>query len=188
MSTLPRVGPRSAHRPAPAELASELNTARELDAAGELSTVDAMAEISFLVQEALERRAGGRGFSLVQTRLLGVLRDRRPTINELADLLGLDKSSVSGLVDRAERRGLLKRTRSAVDRRSVLVELSEDGRALVGEVAAQFEADIAAMLEPLTPTERAALTSLVSRVLLVQAGERRRRRSRRSSAVTADGA
>jgi DNA-binding MarR family transcriptional regulator len=165
------VGPRSAQPSALAALAAELNTA------GELSMVDAMAQISFLVQEALERRAGERGFSLVQTRLLGVLRDRRPTINELAILLGLDKSSVSGLVDRAERRGLVRRTPSAVDRRSVLVELTEDGRALVGEVAAQFEADIAAMLEPLTPTERAALTSLVSHVLLAQTAGRRRRRS-----------
>lgn len=131
-----------------------------------------MAQISFLVQETLERRAGERGFSLVQTRLLGVLRDRRPTINELANLLGLDKSSASGLVDRAERRGLVMRTPSAVDRRSVLVELAEDGRTLVGEVAAQFEADIAAMLEPLTPTERSALTDLLSHVLLTHAASR----------------
>lgn len=135
----------------------------------ELSTVDALAQISFLIQGALERRANERGFSLMQTRLLGVLRDRRPTINELAALLELDKSSVSGLVDRAERRGLVRRIPSTVDRRSVLVDLTKDGRTLVREVAAQFEADIAALLEPLTPSDRAALTGLVSQVLVAHA-------------------
>jgi DNA-binding MarR family transcriptional regulator len=131
-----------------------------------LSTVDALAQISFLIQGALERRAGEHGFSLIQTRLLGVLRDRRPTINELAVLLGLDKSSVSGLVDRAERRDLVRRIPSTVDRRSVLVALTKDGRALANEVAMQFGTDVAAMLEPLTTADRAALTGLLSRVLV----------------------
>ncbi|HTZ64807.1 MAG TPA: MarR family transcriptional regulator [Solirubrobacteraceae bacterium] len=135
----------------------------------ELSTVDALAQLSFLVQGALERRASERGFSLIQTRLLGVLRDRRPAINELAMLLGLDKSSVSGLVDRAESRGLVRRIPSTVDRRSVLVDLTEDGRTLVREVAARFEDDIATLLEPLAPPDRASLTGLLSRVLVTHA-------------------
>jgi MarR family transcriptional regulator, lower aerobic nicotinate degradation pathway regulator len=151
---------RSAHLPAPAEPATEL------------STVDALAQISFLVQGALERRAGEHGFSLVQTRLLGVLRDRQPTINDLAKLLGLDKSSVSGLVDRAERRGVVQRTPSPVDRRSVLVTLTKEGRALASEVSARFGADIDAMLDVLTPSDRAALTSLLGRVLVAHAADR----------------
>ena len=46
-----------------------------------------------------------------------MLRDRTPAMNELARLLGLDKSSISGLVDRAERRGLVIRIPSAEDKR-----------------------------------------------------------------------
>ena len=75
--------------------------------APELDDVDALAQISFLVQGTLERRAGEHGLSLIRRRLLGILRDRTPTMNELARLLGLDKSSTSGLVDRAQRRGLV---------------------------------------------------------------------------------
>lgn len=149
---------RSAHSPAP-----------DASLKDELSTVDALVQASFLIQGTLERRAGEHGFSLIQTRLLGVLRDRRPTINELARLLELDKSSVSGLVDRAERRGLVQRVPSTVDRRSVQVGLTADGRALVSQFSRHFEADIAAMLDPLKPAERAALRSLLSRVLVVHA-------------------
>jgi DNA-binding MarR family transcriptional regulator len=151
--------PRSAHSP-------------DASSAGELSTVDALAQTSFLVQGMLERRAGEHGFSLIQTRLLGVLRDREPTINGLARLLELDKSSVSGLVDRAERRGLVERRPSTVDRRSVLVGLTAEGRALAGEVSRRFEADIEAVLDPLTPAERSALRSMLSHVLLVDAATR----------------
>src|SRR4051794_40437556 len=127
-----------------------------------LGPVDGLAQLSFLVLGTLERRAAEHDVSLVQTRLLGVLRDRRPTMQELAKLLGLDKSSVSGLVDRAERRGLVARVPSAADRRSVLVSLTDEGRALAAQVQAGFEADVTAMLDRLTPADQASLSRLVA--------------------------
>jgi DNA-binding MarR family transcriptional regulator len=138
----------------------------------ELSTTDALAQASFLIQATLERRAAERGFSLIQTRLLGVLRDREPTINQLAELLGLDKSSVSGLVDRAEKRGLVTRRPSPTDRRSVQVVLSEAGTRHIAEVAAGFTRDLTELLEPLAAEDRRTLTTLLSRVLVSQAAGR----------------
>src|ERR1700761_6257435 len=116
---------------------------------GQLSPVDGLAQLSFVIQGMLERRAAGHHLSLAQVRLLGVLRDRTPSMNELARILGLDKSSVTGLVDRAERRGLVRRAQSPEDRRSVLVSLTDNGRALVVAASAQFEADLTALLDPL---------------------------------------
>ncbi len=134
--------------------------------AAELDPVDAIAQMSFLVQGALERQAGAEGLSLIQTRLLGVLRDRKPTVNELARLLGLEKSSASGLIDRAERRGLVRRLPSQVDRRSVRVALTDAGRELVGSVAARFGQDMKAILDPLSPEDQVALTRTLSEVLI----------------------
>lgn len=135
----------------------------------ELTPVDGLAQLSFEVHGLLERRAAERDLSIIQTRLLGVLRDRRPTMNELARHLGLDKSSVTGLVDRAERRGLVARTPSTRDRRAVLVELTDHGRALAAEVAGRFESDVTGLLEALPGAERDALSALVSRVLVAHA-------------------
>jgi MarR family transcriptional regulator, lower aerobic nicotinate degradation pathway regulator len=137
----------------------------------ELSTVDGLAQLSFLVYGTLERLVAEYDASIVQTRLLGVLRDRRPTMQELARLLALEKSSVTGLVDRAERRGLVIRVSSCTDRRAVLVELTEQGRSLVGRVASRFERDVAEMLDSLSERERATLSGLVSRVLVAHARE-----------------
>lgn len=135
----------------------------------QLSSVDALAQLSFVVHGALEQRAAQNDVSIAQTRLLGVLRDRTPTMNELAKLLGLDKSSVTGLVDRAERRGLVARAQSTGDRRSVLVQLTSHGRSLVAQVARQFEADVAGLLDCLAPADRDTLSALVSHVLTAHA-------------------
>src|SRR5580700_43407 len=90
-----------------------------------LSPADGLAQLSFLIHGILERRAREHDLSIIQIRLLGVLRDRTPTMNELARYLDLDKSSVTGLVDRAQRRGLVVRVPSATDRRAVLVSLTD---------------------------------------------------------------
>jgi DNA-binding MarR family transcriptional regulator len=138
----------------------------------ELSLVDGLAQLSFLIHGTLERRASERQLSMIQTRLLGVLRDRRPSMNELARLLELDKSSVTGLVDRAHRRGLVERAPSPEDRRAVLVSLTDAGRSHVSQVAAEFASDVTAMLDGVSATDRAALSRLVSRVLVAHADER----------------
>ncbi len=141
-------------------------------AAGELRAVDGLAQLSFLIQNALARRAAEHGLSLIQTRLLGVLRDRKPTMNELAKLLELDKSSITGLIDRAERRGLVERAPSVADRRAVLVGLTDQGRSLVSQVSTRFEADVATIASCLSTSESEALSQLVSRVLVAHATDR----------------
>ena len=137
----------------------------------QLSPVDGLAQLSFLVQGLLERRAAEHDLSIIQTRLLGVLRDRTPTMNELARFLGLDKSSVTGLVDRAERRGLVARVPSATDRRAVLVSLTDEGQSFVSQAAAAFEADVTALLSRLPPRESATLSRIVSRLLVTHASD-----------------
>jgi DNA-binding MarR family transcriptional regulator len=134
-----------------------------------LSIVDGLAQLTFLVHGALERRAADHDLSMVQLRLLGILRDREPSMNQLARLLGLDKSSVTGLVDRAERRGLVARRPSARDRRSMTVTLTDAGRSLVGAASAEFESDIAAIVGHLPARDRAALAAVVSRLLVAHA-------------------
>jgi MarR family transcriptional regulator, lower aerobic nicotinate degradation pathway regulator len=136
-----------------------------------LSPADGLAQLSFLIQDILERRAREHDLSVIQIRLLGILRDRRPTMNELARLLGLDKSSVTGLVDRAERRGLVARVPSAADRRSVLVSLTDHGRSLASDGTARFEADISLLLRHLPPADRETLSGLVSRLLVAHAAD-----------------
>lgn len=50
-------------------------------------------------------------------------------LNELSRALLLDKSAVTGLVDRLEGKGLVERRRTSPDRRAINVYLTEAGRA-----------------------------------------------------------
>ena len=136
---------------------------------GRLDIVDGLAQLAFVVHGTLERRAAEHDLSMTQTRLLGVLRDREPTMNELARLLGLDKSSVTGLVDRAETPRPGVRIPSAEDERAVLVALTDQGRSLVTQAATRFAADLTAMLDPLPPSDRDTLTAIVSQLLVAHA-------------------
>ena len=100
--------------------------------------VDALVQTSFLVMGVLTRVAAEHELSLTQLRVLGLLRDRRPRMAQLAAYLGLDKSSVSGLVERAERRGLVERVPSRDDARATEVAITAAGRRLAAQGAEQI--------------------------------------------------
>jgi MarR family transcriptional regulator, lower aerobic nicotinate degradation pathway regulator len=138
----------------------------------QLTTVDALAQLSFLVHGALTEVAGEHDLSVVQARLLGVLRDREPTMGELGRFLGLDKSSISGLVDRAERRGLVRRAAATGDRRSVRVTLTDHGRTLIETAEAAFGKRVDAYVESLPAGDRERLTQLATRVVAADAERR----------------
>jgi DNA-binding MarR family transcriptional regulator len=120
---------------------------------------------SFTVIALLSRVAAEHDLSLTQLRVLAILRDREPTMAELAAYLGLERSSVSGLIDRAVKRGLVRRDASEDDGRAVRVSLTPDGRRLAS-VGAQ---EIGELLEPMTgqlsQAERNRLSLLLGKLL-----------------------
>lgn len=101
-----------------------------------------------------------------------MLRDRKPTTNALGGLLGLDKSSISGLVDRAQRRGLVTRTVSATDRRAFHVSITDTGRELAEQVAASFTGRIETFTGGLPDADRQLLAQLAARIVAANADRR----------------
>jgi MarR family transcriptional regulator, lower aerobic nicotinate degradation pathway regulator len=140
--------------------------------AADLGMVDAVVQLSFAVQGVLGRLAAAHELSITQLRLLAILRDRDPGMLELARHLGLGKSSVSGLIDRAERRGLVARTAAPVDGRGVLVTLTADGRRLAGQIESEVVDELAGLLAPVRAGERERLSRLAARVVEHHAARR----------------
>ncbi|MFD5626977.1 MarR family winged helix-turn-helix transcriptional regulator [Streptomyces sp. NPDC127072] len=156
--------------PDPADLDLSPGPGPGPDATEPLTTMDALVQLSFLVQGVLTRVAAEHDLSLIQVRLLGILRDRRPGMLELARHLGLDKSSMTGLVTRAEKRGLVRRLPSPDDGRAVLVALTEPGHRLTAECVAEVERRITALTEPLTSAEHTQVRALAAKLLRGSAG------------------
>lgn len=143
--------------------AAEVDTADRDSGEGDL--VDALVRSSFAVMAVLSRIGAEHDLSLTQLRMLGILRDRRVTMSELADHLGLDKSTISGLVSRAEKRRLIGRAPNPADGRAVDVFLTADGASLAGSGAAQVARALSPMTGALAADEARLLTVLLERFI-----------------------
>lgn len=126
---------------------------------------DAIVRLSFEVIGRLGRMAAEADMSLTQLRMLGILRDRRLRMSELAAFLGTDRSSVSGLIARAERRDLVLREPAADDRRSYTVTLTPAGLRFAARFATTMDEELAPFLAPLDAAESASLTTLLERIV-----------------------
>jgi DNA-binding MarR family transcriptional regulator len=133
--------------------------------ADDQALIDALARTAFAVMAVLNRIGAEHDLSLTQLRVLAILRDRRGRMSDLADHLGLDKSTITGLVDRAEKRGLLQRTPNADDGRAVDVFLSSEGARLAEIGAIEIAQALSPMTERLTKSETRRLTALLEDVL-----------------------
>ncbi|WP_181783898.1 MarR family winged helix-turn-helix transcriptional regulator [Pseudonocardia pini] len=100
-----------------------------------------------------------------QFQLLGMLQEGGEVgQSTLVEDLGLDPSLVVALLNPLEQRGLVTRTRSAVDRRRHTVALTEAGDALLAAaVAAQYAAEDE-LFAALTDEERTRLTEILRRM------------------------
>jgi MarR family transcriptional regulator, lower aerobic nicotinate degradation pathway regulator len=126
---------------------------------------DSLVQVSFAVIAALSRVASEHDLSLTQLRVLGILRDREPTMAELAVYLGLERSTVSGLIDRAVQRGLARKTTDTADGRSVRVSLTAPARRLETLVIGEIGELMAPLIDNLSPGEQKRLTGLLMKAL-----------------------
>jgi MarR family transcriptional regulator, lower aerobic nicotinate degradation pathway regulator len=131
----------------------------------DLDLVDGLFQLSFRLHGTLAEIAAEHDLSTIQVRLLGILRDREPGMLELARHLKLEKSSLSGLVDRAEKRGLVERIQSAADRRVATIRVTTRGRKLSRIVEEEVNAEIVKLVAILPRSDRDRLSSLVSQVV-----------------------
>ncbi|MGE0439426.1 MAG: MarR family winged helix-turn-helix transcriptional regulator [Gemmatimonadales bacterium] len=124
---------------------------------------DAVAQVLAaypVIHHALRQRevpAGEAVVSAHQATVLGHLdqRDGR-TVGDLAQTLGLAMPTVSLLIDRLGRLGMVQRDRDAADKRRVLVRLTAAGAQVARDRSLLDPVRVRSLLEELTPDERAA--------------------------------
>jgi DNA-binding MarR family transcriptional regulator len=111
---------------------------------------------------------------------LVVLRELRPgpqTAGRLGEKVGLSPTSVTRLVDRLERRGLVSRRRDSGDRRQVEILLEPEGERMLSEIRVLRGSDIHRAIESMSRGDRsllvAALGKLVAAARAVAATEER---------------
>lgn len=117
-----------------------------------------------LVLAAL-RRGFGEELSLARFDLLmQLLRDDGQTLAALSRRMLVTAGNLTGLVDRAERDGIVERRPDPSDRRLTRVFLTTRGRRLADRAAARHAEIAEEILAPLAPQEREELRRLLGRL------------------------
>jgi len=122
--------------------------------------------VTHLLVHAIDQELADLGLSPAETNALACFAGRSGrTVRELVDATGQRPSTLTGVLDRLERRALVARAPNPADRRSVLVELTPTGRAAAERVAAAF----AAVAARLPAQDAARLISQVRHAFLTDA-------------------
>src|SRR4051812_11722757 len=96
-----------------------------------------------------------------QAQLLCFAQHLRPSFGELATLLHCDKTNITGLVDRLQRRGLLTRRTDPNDRRITRVHLTPEGQAATRQVHEAINPPLPTRFSPGPSAERDSLVHLL---------------------------
>ena len=105
----------------------------------------------------------GIGFS--DFAVLEALLHKGPMpVNTLGAKVRLTSGSITALVDRLERKGLLERREDTKDRRARMVHLTPAGRKLISTAFADHEAAMERATSGLTPQEKAQAAELLKRL------------------------
>lgn len=108
---------------------------------------------------------------VLTVRAVGEAPEGRATQVQLSRALGLTQPTVTGIVDRLERAGLVKRERSTVDRRKIDVSLTEAGRVRLQSLPTPLQEEFIARLMQLSIEERAGLLQSLNRVVALMEAE-----------------
>ncbi|MGF6350914.1 MarR family winged helix-turn-helix transcriptional regulator [Variovorax sp. W2I14] len=131
---------------------------------------DALVTTAFVTMAVINKIGAENDLSLSLIRVLGILWDRRPRMAELADYLGLEKQTMSGLIARAEKRGLVARAPNEEDGRATDVFLTSDGAKLVKRLRVQGQQALAPIIEQLSASDQQLLQKLLQRMFEARKG------------------
>jgi DNA-binding MarR family transcriptional regulator len=100
---------------------------------------------------------------LLLNKAEGCPQPRTPA--ELAELCGVTRATMTGLIDTLERDGLVTREPDPVDRRMMSVKLTTRGHERLGEVLPGHFRRMAALMAGLSEAERKTLVGLLLKIL-----------------------
>lgn len=86
-------------------------------------------------------------------------------VRSVAEEIHLSASTLVGIVDRLETKGLAYRQRTAVDRRRVMVVATDAGRSLVARAPSALQGTLAEALKHLSPEEQETIARSLEKVV-----------------------
>lgn len=132
---------------------------------GRMDVVTGLVRSSFLINAVYAESARQYGITSQQGQLLCVLMGQSYGMTDLGAVLGLAKSSLTGLVDRTAAREFVRRVPDPDDARAVRIELTPLGRELAERFYDETCRRIDELPAGLDANERTQLAALLERVV-----------------------
>ncbi|NUT06623.1 MAG: MarR family transcriptional regulator [Hamadaea sp.] len=126
----------------------------------------ALIRLSLAVQHVFTDVSRAHELTAQQALLMCALMDEPLGMAGLTDHLHIEKSTLTGLVDRVERRGYVRRTPDSCDRRAVKVELTPTGREAATGFHDALTKVLADQLEELPPKVRQQMRAAIGPVAM----------------------
>ncbi len=154
--------------------AAQAATAQRAEAAGRHTAADdshaddattGLFQLACLVQGTYARVSERHDLTPVQARLLCILADGPRGMAELARCFDVEKAALTGLIDRAERRALVKRSPVPGDRRALRVTPTDTGRRAAAAFHAEVNTELSRLLAPLAPHDRKHFRNTMAEIL-----------------------
>lgn len=127
-----------------------------------LETIIYLYTESRRITKELARRADLTGPQLTVVKILEQIGDL--SLSELSERIRAQNSTVTGIIDRMEREGLVVRERSKEDRRVVYIRLTAKGRKLAEEIPVEPMEIFRNALECLSASETRELLKILGKV------------------------
>ncbi|MFI7129510.1 MarR family winged helix-turn-helix transcriptional regulator [Nonomuraea sp. NPDC050153] len=124
-----------------------------------------LVQLTSLVQGIYTRISERHDLTPVQAKLLCVLLGGPRGMAELARSFGVEKAALTGLMNRAERRGLAQRSSVPGDRRAVQVTLTDTGRQAAIAFHSEVSAELGRLTSQLAPDDREHLRSTLAAII-----------------------
>jgi DNA-binding MarR family transcriptional regulator len=120
----------------------------------DLDAADGLIQLCRLVRGIHARISDRHDLTPVQARLICVLAFGPRGMAELAQCFGVERATLTGLVDRAEQRGLVMRSAVPGDRRALHVTLTDTGRRAATAFHAEATEELNQLLSSLPSRDR----------------------------------
>ncbi|MEW1843413.1 MarR family transcriptional regulator [Nonomuraea angiospora] len=124
-----------------------------------------LVQLTGLVQTIYARVSERHGLTPVQAKLLCVLLDGPRGMADLAHCFGVEKAALTGLMDRAEKRGLAQRSPVPGDRRALQVTLTDEGHQAATAFHAEVSAELGHLIAPLADDDREHFRSTMAGII-----------------------
>jgi DNA-binding MarR family transcriptional regulator len=124
------------------------------DISNGISIFKSLKRVGHMIKHSMMQQFNELNLTGPQGMMMGILsHDGEMKVSDLSEKIGLSNSTVSGIIDRLEKQGLVERTRSLDDRRVVYINVTAEFKKNSKQTFCKIEEAFDEIMKKATPEE-----------------------------------